>query len=253
MFPQEHGAYGQLLFPILTALAMGRPGGAAAALAFAAVAAFLAHEPLLVLLGQRGSHRGREQRGAAIGWFSAFSLLAVGFTALALALAPPSARLAVVGPLLLALGLAGFIFSGREHSLAGEAMSAVALSSAAYPIGVMSSASSRASLSCAAAFAAAFVIAVACVHAVIAATRRQHATQARVVGIITAIAVPAVVVWLASVRLLEVITPVAVAPAAIVGLWLALRPPSARRLRVVGWTLVATSAATMAMLLAAFR
>jgi hypothetical protein len=155
--------------------------------------------------------------------------------------------------MLLALGLAGFVFSGREHSIAGEAMSAVALSSASYPIGVMSSASSRASLSCAAAFAAAFVIAVVCVHAVIASTRRQRATQARLAGAITAIGVPAVVVGLASMRLLEVITPIAVAPAAIVGLWLAVRPPSARRLRVVGWTLVATSAATMAVLLAAFR
>ena len=47
MLPKEHGAYGQLLFPIATALAIGHPGPGAALLSAAALCAFLGHEPLV--------------------------------------------------------------------------------------------------------------------------------------------------------------------------------------------------------------
>ena len=53
MFPKEHGAYGQLLFPIATALLIARPTAAALAIAGAAVAAFLLHEWLLVTISGR--------------------------------------------------------------------------------------------------------------------------------------------------------------------------------------------------------
>ena len=49
LLPREHGAYGQLLFPRLSALLIGRPAPGAYLLGAAAVAAFLAHESLLVL------------------------------------------------------------------------------------------------------------------------------------------------------------------------------------------------------------
>jgi len=49
MFPKEHGAYGQLLFPLATSLLVAGVTGAALLTAVAACAAFLSHEPLLVL------------------------------------------------------------------------------------------------------------------------------------------------------------------------------------------------------------
>jgi hypothetical protein len=52
-------AYGQLRFLMVTALAIGRPGTAAFAWAGAATLAFLVHEPVMVLLGQRGAKASR--------------------------------------------------------------------------------------------------------------------------------------------------------------------------------------------------
>jgi multidrug transporter EmrE-like cation transporter len=62
--PREHGAYVQLGVPLAAALACGRPGLAAIALALAAVALFLVHEPLLLLATRRGG-RARETARAA--------------------------------------------------------------------------------------------------------------------------------------------------------------------------------------------
>jgi YwiC-like protein len=253
MFPKEHGAYGQLVFPIATALAIGRPGLTAAALTGAAVFAFLAHEPVLVLLGQRGARAERERRGAAIAWFGAFASFALVCAGTVVATAPAWARSTMAGPVVFALFLAVVIVTGREHTAAGEVMSAITLASVAYPIGVLSSASFRASLSCAAAFAAAFTVGILSVHGVISFTRHPPAAGARVAAAITAVGALAAVYWLASERVLEIITPIAVAPASLAGLVLVLWPPSARRLRVVGWTLVTTSVLTSLALIAAFR
>ena len=47
MFPKEHGAYGQLLFPLATSLVVaGVTAPALLTAASAAYAAFMAHEPL---------------------------------------------------------------------------------------------------------------------------------------------------------------------------------------------------------------
>jgi hypothetical protein len=90
LVPREHGAYGQLAMPLLTALAIGRPGISALALTAAVVLAFVAHEPLLVAVGQRGP-RALELDGARarrrLVWLGAL-VLACG--ALGLALAPPA-------------------------------------------------------------------------------------------------------------------------------------------------------------------
>src|SRR5512137_367547 len=61
LLPREHGAWGQLAMPLLSGLALGRPGAAAILLTLGIVLAFLAHEPLLVVLG----HRGKRVRDAA--------------------------------------------------------------------------------------------------------------------------------------------------------------------------------------------
>ena len=65
LWPREHGAYAQLAAPLLTALVIVRPTVAAALLALAACIAFLANEPLLVVLGHRGK-RMREQDGRRV-------------------------------------------------------------------------------------------------------------------------------------------------------------------------------------------
>ena len=84
MLPKEHGAYGQLLFPLVTAAAMGRPTLAAVALIITATAIFLSHEPLLVLAGSRGPRARRDDGARARRWLTAVATIALiaGLTAL---------------------------------------------------------------------------------------------------------------------------------------------------------------------------
>src|SRR5512138_3779118 len=76
MLPHEHGAWGQLAMPLLTAFAIGRPTAAALALAAAVVLAFLAHEPAIVLLGQRGRRARDEDGDRARRWLATSAALA---------------------------------------------------------------------------------------------------------------------------------------------------------------------------------
>jgi len=66
MMPREHGAYVELFAPLLVALTVGHANLAGALLACAAIATFVAHESLLVVLGWRGSRVQRER--GAVAW-----------------------------------------------------------------------------------------------------------------------------------------------------------------------------------------
>jgi hypothetical protein len=90
--PKEHGAYGQLAFPQLAALTAVGVTVTSALWTLTKTAAFLGHEPLLVLLGRRGTRRrGEESRAAArvIGVIAAIGMMA---GAAALWTAPPHTR-----------------------------------------------------------------------------------------------------------------------------------------------------------------
>jgi peptidoglycan/LPS O-acetylase OafA/YrhL len=65
LWPREHGAYFQLALPLLAACARRAPSVAMVLLALAAAAAFVAHEPLRVVLGHRGSRRLAQARAGS--------------------------------------------------------------------------------------------------------------------------------------------------------------------------------------------
>jgi hypothetical protein len=65
LWPREHGAYAQLGAPLLCALLVRAPTLPAILLASGAVFAFLANEPLLVLLGHRGRRMLATESGRA--------------------------------------------------------------------------------------------------------------------------------------------------------------------------------------------
>lgn len=253
MFPKEHGAYGQLLFPIATALAIGRPSAGALALALAAVCAFLAHEPLLVILGQRGPRAAREQRGKALRWFLGFGAAAVAFALVALAWLPGAARLALGAPAAVGLLVGVVIFSRREHTMGGEIVTAVALAALAAPLALGSGASAVAARTVALVFVASFVSATLCVHAVILRTRKPPAVGPRIIGAVAAALSLGVLAWLARIGVVGGSGVWAALPMCGGGLGLVVTPPPARQLRSVGWTLVATTAATSLVLFAALR
>ena len=68
LWPKEHGAYGQITFPLIAAFAVAGVSVGGLLIATATIAGFLAHEPALVVLGLRGSRAKRELWGQAVLW-----------------------------------------------------------------------------------------------------------------------------------------------------------------------------------------
>ena len=89
MVPREHGAYAELLFPIVTVFLGGSPTTSTWLLAIGAIACFLANEPLPVLFGQRGTRTQREASERAKRAPLVFGLVALGTGLAGLLLAPP--------------------------------------------------------------------------------------------------------------------------------------------------------------------
>ena len=253
MIPKEHGAYGQLLFPLVSALLVARPAAAAFALAAAALAAFLSHESLLVLLGQRGTRATREQGGQARRWFAWLAGLALVFGAAGVRLAPHAARVALLVPLACGGLLAVWILRRRERTTAGELLTAVSLSSLALPVALAAGAPLPAALTCTLVFAVSFVVATVSVRAVIMWARHRAGTGTRVTAALVAVGGVAALAVLARAGVTAGVAPLAALPVCGTGLVLALGVPSPRHLRTIGWTLVATTALTAIVLVAGLR
>lgn len=253
MLPKEHGAYGQLLFPLGTALAIGRPGIGAVLLAVAAVSAFLAHEPLLVLLGQRGPRASREQGDQARRWFASSAGVAALCGVGALVTVPPAARLALVVPVSLALVFGALILWRHERTVAGEVLAAVALSSLSAPVALASGVPVLAAVSCACGFAAALVAGTIAVRAVIMHARQPPAIGPRVVSAIVSVGCYEAIAALSQNGRIASAAMLAVLPMCGLASVLAAFPPPARHLRVVGWGLVLATTATAGILVGLLR
>ncbi len=138
LLPREHGAYAQLLFPLLSALLMGKPTAPAIGFVAAAILLFLVNEPVAILLGVRGARLRRDLTGLA--WRQIYLLgsggLLAGFAALASA--PADARMLALIPLVFCAVLAALVFRGRLKTLAGEILVAAAFASMHLPVGYAS-------------------------------------------------------------------------------------------------------------------
>lgn len=247
LWPREHGAYAELLFPLLTALGLGRFTLAGVALAASGIAAFLAHEPLLVWLGARGGAARRRSGARARGQALLLGLVSAAAGALGVAHAGAAAcwaLVALVPATLLALALAR---SGREKTPAGEALVALLLAFFSVPVALAAGLSPRAALAAAVAWSLVFLAGTATVHAVLALAKRGALAPSR--AVVAACAVLGVVAlglglsgrgwWLAAVT-----PPLGVCAGALL---LGLRP---RRLRRLGWAMVLAQAASVLALAA---
>jgi YwiC-like protein len=253
MLPREHGAYGQLLFPLVTALAVGGPTVAACGLAVAGIALFVAHEPLLVVMGQRGVRAEREQTRRAWRWLAGSVLVATVSGTTALLMASASTRVAIFLPIVFAVVVAGFIAARREHTMAGEILSAVALSSLSLPVGLAAGVSVRTAASCAVVFSCGFALATVSVRMLVIGRRDRPEPSVRwVVAFLAALFL--VGVWglertgFAAPQAVRAVVPFSAAAA-----MLAAVAPSPRRLRYVGWGLMLASAASVAILIGGLR
>ncbi len=253
MFPKEHGAYGQLLFPLATALAIARPGVSSLALAGAAMAAFVAHEPLLVLTGQRGARAARERRDQAWRWFGAFATSAAVLGAVGIARMPPGGRVALLIPAVLAAVLAAIIAIHREHTTGGEIVSALTFASLSLPVAIASRAADVAAITCALVYAGTFVVATLSVRAIIVWTRHPLGRMTRVGACVAAAAVIAVLLALVREGWVTRIAPWAALPVCVLGFVLAAWAPPPKHLRTFGWFLIGATLLQAVLLIAALR
>jgi hypothetical protein len=245
MWPKEHGAYGQFALPVLTALGGAGVSAAGVSVSVAAAACFVAHESALILLGLRGQRARREHTRTAVRWFACCAVTAAIAGMLSILTMPPTVRwslgVAIVPASLLAIAMV----RGHEKSWYGEMLAAVAFSALAVPIAMAAGAPLRTGAAIGLPFALLFVTSTLAVRTAILRVRgggdvlATRATRRGTVGIL--IAGTTGIAWLCALGILPASTFLATVPGLVLVLALVVRPPQPRRLRVVGWTLVAAS------------
>ena len=252
MLPHEHGAWGQLAMPLLTALAIGRPGVAPTALAAAVVLAFIAHAPLLVLLGHRGRRVAEEEAPRARRWLAVTGGLAVVSGALGIVLAPAAARVALALPAGLAVVVALLVWRRLEKTTLGEIVVAAALSSAGWAVALAARAPSEDALAAALAWILAFAAATLGVRVILLRARSKGTHDPGKLHAVLAAALAGVAVLLSAAGL-----PAALAwatlPTALLSIFVCLARFSPKRLRPLGWAIVGSSAVTLVILVAGLR
>jgi hypothetical protein len=249
--PREHGAYGQLGFPLLTALCVAAPRLPGALFAASAVALFLAHEPALVAFGRRGQRARDEDGPRARRRLAAALAMGGALGASGVWLAPGPARLAAAvaaalgGLLTLAVGLR------IEKTLPGEMLAAAAMTSAGLPVAVADGVTWPLAVSIWGAWLFAFAAAVFPVRsAIVEHKQRRESPAVRVTGTVLAVAFAAV---LAAAGELPRNLVLADVPLFLASLFIALRPPSIKQMTRAGWTLMIAGALTAVLMIAVLR
>lgn len=271
LWPKEHGAYAETALPIATGLVMSRAAPAAVTFAVATVAAFLAHEPLLVFLGHRGERARRDHGLRARRRAVVLGLVAFASGLVAVGLAPQEASLWIFVPVSLAALLVPRVLGGTEKTLAGELLAGLALTSMVLPIGLAGGVTGLPLVAAAAvAWALTFTIGNLAVRAITRPRERRAAGEEappslapgslrgrmdrnleRTITLVlsgwTIVAAGAALAWLP----ISVWGALALLPGAAAGVVLGVKHISARSLRQVGWALVATYTVTLALLIVA--
>lgn len=249
MLPKEHGAYVQLGVPLLAAVFLAGGGLAAWAVTLGATFLFLAHEPLLILLGQRGA-RVLERDGAAAR--AALAVRAgVGGVALLAALPAMGARGAESFAIPGALGtcLLLLVRTRREKSALGEVLAPFALCAWGIPVMAAGGAALPRATAVAFIFAVSFAAPVLAMRAVIFGNRPRapkHPIQAKaLLGISVCAALGIAVARLAGFGLLGALAPMPVVAASVL---YAVVLPSPRLLKKLGWSMATASLAMPVML-----
>jgi hypothetical protein len=254
LLPREHGAYGQIAFPILTALLVAGMSTGGVLIATAVIAGFLAHEPAAVLLGIRGIRAKREWWHHAVLWLGCTLVVGVAAGAGALFLVDVPARWSMLVPLAPTLLLAISTARGRDKSWEGEVAASLAFSGAAMPISLAASAPAQTGAAVAIPFALLFVASTLAIRVVILRVRgggnagvmtaTRRATFFLAAGAALALGAAS------TLDLLPTSVLVASAPGLLLSVLIAAHPPAPSHLRTLGWTLVGTSVLTAAIVVA---
>ena len=253
--PREHGAYAQLVAPLVTTLVVAGVTASSLALAAACLVAFLAHEPLLVVLGVRGARVKREAGRRATAWLLALVALAAACAAVALTTGPADLASWLLWPLVPAMPVLASAARGLEKRWPVEVLVALTFAALALPLGHAAGVDDRVGWGVAAPFAVVFVASTLAVRGVLlhgrptASPTAARAARAAAAGL--ALAGVGGLAVMATRGQLPWASPIAAAPGAMAVLGLALFPPSLRHLHAVGYTLGAiTIAAALVLMIA---
>lgn len=230
MKPKEHGAYAILLIPMVTSFLSWGITTSGVCVALAAFAGFMAHEPLLVMIGNRGA---RAQRNAPSAWERCSLLVVVALLlgSYALVQANGPARIGLVACLLLAV--VGFVIAvrGKHRTYAGQLLGVASLSAPSLAISLLAGAAWQTSVSTWCTWLLGFAATTSGVRSVIAAQKQKprFVYLAAMVVLTTA-----AILLLLPLKL----SPLSCLPMVLAGWYLHFCPPPVRQIRRVGWTLV---------------
>jgi hypothetical protein len=239
---------------LITAVALGKPSGAQFFWLTAAIAVFLAHEPLLILAGERG-RRSRVQLATRARSVAVLLLvLAIGTGVLGWWLAPGAARRAVLVPIALGAILVPLIVSHREKTLLGELLASTTFSSVVIPVALAGGASVGAALVASAVWCAVFLLSTLTVRATIARVKRIPAARTSCyTNLALSLLALGAAVLLTITETLPAPAAVGIVPAAVIAAVCSIVEVHTRHLRTIGWSLVGSNVFTLVALLAGLR
>lgn len=247
--PREHGAYAMLTFPVLSGLVLGGISWAGAAFALMAAACFLAHEPVLIVLGGRGERLRSSHDLSARRRLLRLGLVVAAATVVFVVMAPGGAWPPALLSGVLAALVGVLLLIGRTRTLAGELLVACAFASVHGTVAASGAAGQRAVFLPVAVWAASFAVATLAVHAL------KFRFKGRGPGRWTVAAAPTLAGALVVVAAMGLVAghplgglAVALVPKAAVVLALAAVAVHPRHLKRVGWSLVVADTATLAIL-----
>lgn len=249
LLPREHGVYAEVGFPLLTVLGLGSLTTSGALLATSVVAAFLLHEPVIVLLGRRG-----RRTKARLEWRAKVQAVVLGAAAFTcgvtgLSMASVATGLSVLALMPVLVGIGVLVTLKREKTLFGESLIALTLSYASVPVGLSCGVPILVALVSATIWATVFLLGTTTVHAILARSKQGTVVPALRVS---TLALLLVVGATATVVLGGPWWVFATVPPSLVSVGVIALNLTPKRLRVVGWALVLANVVTMAILVSAF-
>lgn len=247
--PKEHGAWAQLTLAAGAAsLAVPSHPGGFWAWVVALFCAFLAHEPLLILLGQRGA---KAEKRVAWAWLGVWAIAGCALGLLGWRSAPEGARMALLAPLVFGALLLPGILRGEEKSLPGEGLAALALGSAALPLALRGGMASGKALFLALGLMLGFTLGTMLVRRFLAELRkRPEPLSGRGAALLTGAGAG---IGLMLLMQGQVLFGLACLPLPLIGFRLFAKPWPPARMKRLGWALAFGNFATALLLALALR
>lgn len=251
LLPKEHGAYAQFALPIVGALVAGSLGVGAVGYAVAASALFFAHEPLLVLLGQRGGRALSDAGARARTRLFLLSSIALSAAAVGYLFGGTGARWSAGAGALLSAAMGGVVMRRWEKTTGGEVLAAVTLPFCGVPVALAGGVPAEFALWSWLVWSAVFVCATLSVRAVIARSKRRRSEPLMTASVAVALLVACLGAWGSLSGAFDVALGMAAAPVVALSLAFVVLSPHARHLRRMGWMLMGASTATLCLLILA--